>query len=134
MRSLDEQLNALDARLKEDPKAKEVVAAGEALVKKTTAATEAVTGWKIKPNRYALNYPPAIDDLLGNLESRYSGSETVPNEPAFAVLADLTKRLDAALANWREIKEKDLPAFNDLVKKNNIPAVILSEKHEQNHP
>jgi photosystem II stability/assembly factor-like uncharacterized protein len=133
MRSLDAQLNALDARLKEIPNAKEVVAAGEALDKKTIAAMESVTGWKIKPNRYSLNYPPAIDDSLGSLQYNYGGSDGALNQPAFAVLADLKKQLDTALSAWREIKRKDLPAFNELVKNNNISAVMLSEEHEEGH-
>jgi hypothetical protein len=132
MKSLDTQLSALEARLKNDPAAKEVVAAAEALDKKTMAAMESVTGWKVKPHRYSLNYPPALDDLLGMLWYTYSSSQAPPNQPAFAVLGELTKQLDAALASWREIKQKSLPAFNDLARKNKMPAVSPPEGSHEN--
>jgi ABC-type Zn uptake system ZnuABC Zn-binding protein ZnuA len=36
---------------------------------------------------------------------------------------NLRAQLDAQLANWREISAKDVPALNDLMKKQGIQAI-----------
>ena len=38
----------------------------------------------------------------------------------------LSRQLDVQLARWNDISTRDVAAFNDLVRKENIPAVSLS--------
>jgi hypothetical protein len=64
MKALRKQLDALEQRLKEDPNAKDVVKAAKELDQKTKDAEESITGWKIDPHGYSLNFPPALDDQL----------------------------------------------------------------------
>ncbi len=131
MRNLTSQLDAFEARVKTDPAARDLLASAEALKKRTAGAIESITGWKIVPHRYSLNYAPALDDLLGMIGYTYQGSEAAPNQPAFDVLAELTKRLDLALEQWRDIRVKDVAAFNELARKRNIPALMVSAEAEK---
>ena len=52
-------------------------------------------------------------------------SDTPPNDQSFAVYEDLTRQIDAQLAKLSTIVKTDVPAFNQLVKDQNIPAVVV---------
>ena len=125
MGELVSQLDAFEARAKDDANTNDLVTVAEALKQKTNSLIESITGWKVVPHRYSLNYPPALDDSFATLGYAYRGSDAAPNEPAFRVLAELTKRLDAAIGRWRDLQVKDAADFNSLVKKRNVPAVVL---------
>jgi hypothetical protein len=39
----------------------------------------------------------------------------------------LSKQLDEQLAKWKQILGTDVPAFNEVVKKQEVPAIILAK-------
>jgi photosystem II stability/assembly factor-like uncharacterized protein len=123
MRDVDTQLVALTTRIGAANQKTEFATAVSDLHKKTRDSIESVTGWKIEPKRYALNYPPALDDLLSMLSYNYAGSDSAPNQPAWDVLSELTRRLDMAAEHWQQIKATDLVALNAMAEKNHVPLV-----------
>jgi hypothetical protein len=44
----------------------------------------------------------------------------------------LGKQLDEQLAKWKQILGADVPAYNDLVRKQEVPAIVLSGKPQEN--
>jgi hypothetical protein len=52
-------------------------------------------------------------------------SETPPNDQSIEVYNDLTRQIDAQLAKLAQIMKTDVPAFNQLVKDQNIPAIVV---------
>jgi hypothetical protein len=57
--------------------------------------------------------------LQGTVES----ADAAPTSQSYVVFDELNARLETQLAAWREIQSKDLVALNDLMKKNNVPAI-----------
>jgi photosystem II stability/assembly factor-like uncharacterized protein len=123
MRDVDIQLVALRTRIGAANQKTEFASLVNDLHKKTRESIESVTGWKIEPKRYSLNYPPAVDDLLFMLSYNYAGSNSAPNQPAWDVLSELTRRLDMAVEHWQQIKSTDLVALNTMAEKNHLPLV-----------
>jgi len=44
------------------------------------------------------------------------------------VVIQFFTKLDAQLAKLKEIREKDVPAFNQLVREQAVPAIMVSKK------
>jgi hypothetical protein len=54
-----------------------------------------------------------------------SRSETPPNEQSVAVYNELAGLIDAQLQKLSGIIKTDVPAFNQLVKEQSIPAIVV---------
>jgi hypothetical protein len=51
-------------------------------------------------------------------------SETPPNDQSLEVYNELSGQIDAQLQKLSQIMKTDVPAFNQLVKEQNIPAIV----------
>lgn len=126
MRDLHSQIQSLRKRLAGDANAREVLSSSETLDKKVISVEEEAAGWKIEPNRYALNYPQALDDDLQMLNYYLDEADGGPNQPSYEVFAEISHQLNASLERWRNIKSGDLVAFNELMRKQNIMAISVT--------
>ncbi|MFZ0880607.1 MAG: hypothetical protein WA002_14000, partial [Candidatus Acidiferrales bacterium] len=81
---------------------------------------------KSKSSEDPLNFPIQVADQLQALGSTVNSADAAPTQASYAVFEELNQRLDAELAKWKEIEEKDLPAFNEQVQKENIPVVMVA--------
>jgi len=54
-----------------------------------------------------------------------SRGEFVPTEQSFTVYNDLAGKIDAQLQKLSQIVKTDVPAFNQVVKDQNIPAIVV---------
>ncbi len=52
-------------------------------------------------------------------------ADHAPTTQAFAAFAEARKNLDAVLAHWASLKRADLPAFNALLRENEMPEIVL---------
>jgi len=52
-------------------------------------------------------------------------SETPPNDQSFVVYEELTAQINAQLQKLSQIMKTDVPAFNQMVKDQNIPAIVI---------
>ena len=123
IRSVRGQVDALKKRLAADASAKPILDAADALKKKLDAVEEKIIQPKSKSNEDPLNYPIQVADQLMALQETVESADTAPTAQSYAVYDELNGRLEPQLAAWRELQSKDLAAFNDLMKKNNVPAV-----------
>jgi photosystem II stability/assembly factor-like uncharacterized protein len=123
IRSVRGQIDALKKRLGADAGAKPVLEAGDALKKKMDAVEEKIIQPKSKSGEDPLNYPIQVADQLMALQSTVESADTAPTSQSNVVFEELNTRLETQLAAWREMQSKDLVAFNDLMKKNNVPAI-----------
>jgi len=123
IRSVRGQLDALKKRLGADAGAKPVVEAADALKKKMDAVEEKIIQPKSKSGEDPLNYPIQVADQLMALQSTVESADAAPTAQSYVVYEELNGRLETQLAAWREIQSKDLAALNELIKKNNIPAI-----------
>ena len=120
------QLKALEYRLSQDAKSKDVVAAAKALDAKMTPVEEQLIQTKLKSSEGNLNYPTMLNEQFYTLTSSVGGADAAPTQPQYEVFDMLSKQLDEQLGKWQAIVSQDVPALNELMKKNNVPAVEVA--------
>jgi photosystem II stability/assembly factor-like uncharacterized protein len=127
---LRSQLVAIRKRVK--PESKNVLTSLDQLDKELAAVQSGITGWKVKPTEYSLNFPPALDDRLGWMMNHLSYGDGAPNRPMYELFGQLSNQIETELARYRDITSKDLVDFAELLKKENIMAISIPkfpEKH-----
>ncbi len=84
---------------------------------------------KAKAPQDVLAYPIRLNDKMAGVANYVmSGGFTRPNKQHYDVYNDLAVKIDKVVAKFNEIKNKKVPEFNELVKKEQIQAIVLDEK------
>ncbi|HZG53455.1 MAG TPA: hypothetical protein VEZ40_15090, partial [Pyrinomonadaceae bacterium] len=99
--------------------------AAKSLNGKMTAIEEELYQTKNQSSQDPLNYPIRLNNKLAALGGTISNADSAPTAQAYAVYEDLTGKIDAQLRRLEAVMKTDLPAFNALVREQNIPAVIV---------
>src|SRR5207253_10697772 len=107
------------------PQSKPIADGGNALNKKLTEVEEALYQTKNQSSQDPLIFPIRLNNKLAALLGVVSRSETPPNEQSYAVYDELVGQIDAQLQKLSQIMKSDVPAFNQLVKDQNIPAIVV---------
>jgi photosystem II stability/assembly factor-like uncharacterized protein len=132
IRDLRAQLTALRKRLAEPAPAagsrSSLISATEELEKKITQVEEEIIQVKLKSSQDSLNYPLKVDGKLAVLASFVESADTAPTQASYELFEVLSAQVVAQLARWNEIVARDVPAFNDLMRKENIPLVGISPR------
>jgi hypothetical protein len=97
--------------------------AAKELDKKMTAVEETLYQTKLKSSQDPLNYPIRLNDKLAGVGDSASAGSFAPTAQQIAVRDELVQKIDAQLAILKSIWDNDLPAFNKLVRDQNVPAV-----------
>ena len=126
IRSVRDQINALNKRLGDDPNGKPIVDAGKALDKKMTVIEEALIQTKAKSGQDVLNFPVRLNNDLVALSGVVGSAETAPTQQSYEVDELLSQRLNEQLAKWNQIVSTDIPAYNNLVKQQEVPALKVT--------
>ncbi len=130
IRDLRAQLQALRKRLAgQAPGASSrssLATAAEELTKKITAVEEELIQVKLKSSQDSLNYPLKVDGKLAQLASLVESADTAPTKQSYDLFDVLSGQVEAQVARWRDIAAKDVPAFNDSMRKENIPLIWLA--------
>ncbi len=125
IRDVRKQIDDLLKRIAGQPNAKPIIDAGSALNKKLVAVEEALYQTRNQSSQDPLNFPVRLNNKLAALAGVVSRSETPPNEQSYAVYEELAAAIDARLQSLNQIMKSDVPAFNQLVRDQNIPAVVV---------
>ena len=104
---------------------KPIADAGAALNKKLTEVEEALYQTKNQSSQDPLNFPIRLNNKLAALGGVVARSETPPNDQSYAVYEELAAQIDAQLQRLAQIIKTDVPAFNQLVRDQNIPAIVV---------
>jgi photosystem II stability/assembly factor-like uncharacterized protein len=99
--------------------------AADALGKKLTAVEEALYQTKNQSSQDPLNFPIRLNNKLAALAGVVGGGDAAPTDQSYVVYEDLTGKIDAQLARLRLVIDTDVPAFNALVREQNVPAVVI---------
>ena len=100
-----------------------ITAALDRLEKEMTAAEEELTQVKSLSAQDPLNYPIKVDNKLTLLGGVVESADTAPTQQSYQVLELLERDVQAPLSRWVALKGKDVPALNELIRKENIPAL-----------
>jgi photosystem II stability/assembly factor-like uncharacterized protein len=124
IRDLREQINTINKRLKGDPRAKAVADSGKSLDKKMTEVEEVLIQTKAKSGQDVLNFPIRLNNQLVALGGVVSSGASAPTQQSYEVFDMLAKSVDEQLATWKTIVATDVKAYDDIVKQQDIPALI----------
>src|SRR5690242_17721292 len=123
IRDVKKQVDDLVKRV--GPQSRPIVDAGNALNRKLTEVEEALYQTKNQSSQDPLNFPIRLNNKLAALLGVVARSETPPNEQSLAVYDELSADINAQLQKLSQIMKTDVPAFNQLVKDQNIPAIVV---------
>lgn len=125
IRDVKKQVDDLVKRLGGQANSKPIVDAGTALNKRLTEVEEALYQTKNQSSQDPLNFPIRLNNKLAALAGVVTQSENAPNEQSYAVYEELVAEINAQLAKLAQIMKTDVPAFNQMVRDANIPAVVV---------
>jgi hypothetical protein len=125
IRDVRKQVDDLVKRIKEQSNAKAINEAGAALNQKLRLIEEALYQTKNQSSQDPLNFPVRLNNKLAALGGVVARSETPPTNQSYAVYDALVSQIDAELQKLAQLLKSDVPAFNQLVRDQNIPAVVL---------
>ena len=127
IRDIRAQITALNKRLEGQSQAKAVADAGKQLDKKMTEVEEVLIQTKAKSSQDVLNYPIRLNNYLVALGGVVESSDSAPTQASIDVYEMLSKQVDEQMTKWKQIVGTDVPAYNDAVKKLDVPAIVLSK-------
>ncbi len=128
IRDVRAQLKALGKRIEADDAAQPVRDAAADLDKKMTEIEGQLVQSKATASEDMLNYPVELDSRLGYLQNAVDSADAAPTQSEIALEAEMEKSVGDVVGQWKDLKEKDLAALNDLITKDNIPAIGLTVK------
>jgi hypothetical protein len=128
IRGVRSQLASLKKRIANDSKSAEIVSAADNLSKEMTAVEEGMVQPKSKSGEDPLNYPVQLADQLMELSGTVESADTAPTQASYAVFEGLHTALDAQIAKWNQIRDKELPAFNEKIRQAEIPTIAVTSK------
>jgi photosystem II stability/assembly factor-like uncharacterized protein len=125
IRDVRKQIEDLMKRVAGQPGAKAINDAGAALNKNLTTVEEALYQTKNQSNQDPLNFPIRLNNKLAALGGVVGSAESAPTAQSYAVYDEVAGAIDAQLQRLAQIMKTDVPAFNQLVKDQNIPAIVV---------
>ena len=125
IRDVRKQVEDLLKRVKDQANFKVIDDAGTALNKNLTTIEEALYQTKNQSSQDPLNFPIRLNNKLAALGGVVDSPEAGPNAQSYVVYGEVVGQIDAQLQQLAQIMKTDVPAFNQLVREQNIPAVVV---------
>jgi hypothetical protein len=132
IRDVREQVNVVNRRLKNDPREKTITDAGQALDKKMIAVEEELIQTKAKSGQDVLNFPVRLNNHLVALSGVVGSADSAPTQQSYEVFDMLSQAVDEQLAKWKAIVSSDVAAYNNLVKQQEVPAIMVTRPEARN--
>jgi photosystem II stability/assembly factor-like uncharacterized protein len=120
------QLHTLDKRLEGDARYKTTLTASQDLDKKMTPIEEQMLQVKAKSSEATLNYPVLVDERLHGLAFLIGIADTAPTQQESDVFDELSRQASPLVALWKQIMSTDVLALNEMMRKDNIPAIYIA--------
>ena len=122
IRSLRSQINGfITLQGKNVPK--DVKEVADSINKQLTSIEEALYQTKAKSGQDVLNYPIRINDKLAGVFDAANSGNFAPGKQVREVYTDLAAQADVQLQKLNAIKQKQIPAFNDLIRQKTLPVI-----------
>jgi photosystem II stability/assembly factor-like uncharacterized protein len=124
--ALRQQLTGIAERLGGDPTMRAVVEAAKALDVRADTLAEQFFQYKAKAAKWLfMNYPIQLNAKFVGLEGSVGGSDDAPTAQDVATYRKLRRQLDARLADWRGVQQRDVAALNSLMQQHGITPVYV---------
>jgi photosystem II stability/assembly factor-like uncharacterized protein len=125
IREVRTQTRGLQKRFGDDLRYAALVSATKDFDKKSLDLESQLLQVNSKSSESNLNYPVLIDERLHGLLGSVESADAAPTTQQYEVFDALGKEAQPLLAQYRELMSKDLPALNEMVNKQNIPALYV---------
>lgn len=125
IREVRKQLDDLLKRIAGQPSFKVINDAATTLKKNLTEVEETLYQTKNQSSQDPLNYPIRLNNKLAALAGVVASGDAAPTDQSYAVYDELVVQIDGQLARLGQIIKTEVPAFNQLVRDQNIPAVTV---------
>ncbi|MEK6282820.1 MAG: glycosyl hydrolase [Acidobacteriota bacterium] len=125
IRDVRKQVDDLVKRLAGQPSFKVINDAASTLKKNLTDVEETLYQTKNQSSQDPLNYPIRLNNKLASLAGVVASGDAAPTDQSYAVYGELVGQIDAQLTRLAQIMKTDVPAFNQLVRDQNVPAVTV---------
>ncbi|MFL5771737.1 MAG: WD40/YVTN/BNR-like repeat-containing protein [Flavisolibacter sp.] len=122
VRSLRTQINSFIALQGKDVP-KEVKQMADSINKQLTSIEEALYQTKSKSGQDVLNYPIRLNDKLSGVFDAANSGNFAPSRQVREVYADLASQIDIQIEKLARLKQKDVAAFNELVRQKSLPVI-----------
>lgn len=121
IRDVRKQIDDLTARVKNPA----VAERAKALSQELTSIEEALYQTKNKAREDPLNFPIRLNNKMAALLAAVEASDDPPTSQEQMVYEDLSTGINVQLNHLNQVITKDLPAFNKVVRDQDIPAVSV---------
>jgi hypothetical protein len=128
IRDVRKQLDEITNRLKDQPSGKAVAESAKSLKGKLAVIEEELYQTKNQSSQDPLNYPIRLNNKLAALTGVVGGSDSPPTDQSYAVYEEVVGKINVQLKKLDEVMRTDLPAFNKMVRDQDVPAVIVKNK------
>jgi photosystem II stability/assembly factor-like uncharacterized protein len=131
IRDVRKQVEDLLKRVKDQPNVKVINDAASALNKNLMEVEETLYQTKNQSSQDPLNYPIRLNNKLAALGGVVSRGDAAPTDQSYAVYDELVSQIDVQLQRLARVMSTDVPAFNQLVKEQNVPAVVVKSPRSE---
>ena len=90
-----------------------------------TAVEEALIQTKSQSSQDVLNFPIRLNNQMAALGGVVASAASAPTQQSYEVFDVLSKQVDDQLANWKNIVSTDVKSYDDVVRQQNVPVLIL---------
>jgi hypothetical protein len=125
IRQYRSEIRRLRQHFENDASVKPVLDQASALDKKMAPVEEELIQVNMKGSEANLAFPNKLNEQLDSFSAIVQAGDSAPTQQQYEVFKMLRGQLDQQLAAWKKITASDVPAFNQLVKSSNIPALYL---------
>jgi hypothetical protein len=126
IRTVRTQINDLTTRWGKDIP-KDVKQMADTINKQMTAVEETLYQTKAKSGQDVLNYPIRLNDKLGGIFDVASSGNMAPSKQVKESYADIAAQCDAALNKLKNVLDHDVPALNELIRKETLPVIGIKK-------
>ncbi len=123
IRSVRSQIRGIISNLNQDHT--EIKEFAEALIEKITAIEEALYQTKNQSRQDPLNFPIRLNNKLAAVATNASIGDFRPTDQAIEVRDALLTQINVELEALKSIFDSDIPALNQMIWQENIPAIYL---------
>ena len=127
IRDIKTQLDGAAKRAEGEAYAEEISGKAKEIKEALTEVENEIYQTRNQSRQDPLNYPILLDNKIAALVGVVTSADARPTDQSYTVFEELSSKADAEIKKLKVILETDLPAFNELVRKADIPAVILKK-------
>lgn len=128
--SLRTQINAfIGLQGKDVPK--DVKQMADSINRQLTSVEEALYQTKSKSGQDPLNFPIKLNDKIAGVYNAANVGNFAPTRQMHEVFADLSAQADVQLNKLKIIRQKDIRAFNELIRQKSLPVIGVKQEPKE---